>query len=214
VTICIAMKNLILVIIVFLLLIFPASGQPQREQEKWKLVEQKGDIKVYSKTVADSRIKALKAECVLNANASEVVALLLDVKAAEKWVCHTKSCSLVKKISDTEIYYYTEVSLPWPLDNRDFVTHLTVSEDPATNTVTVNSPAVSGWVPAKEGVVRVNHSKSSWIIRPAGEGKVMVEYALQVDPGGHIPAWVVNSFACQGPVETFTKMKKLLKSGN
>ncbi|WAC12594.1 START domain-containing protein [Dyadobacter pollutisoli] len=206
------MKNLILVIIAFFLPIFPATGQPHREQADWKLVERKGDIKVYAKAVADSKIKALKAECILNASAAEVVALLLDVKAAEKWVCHTKSCSLVRKISETEIYYYTEVSLPWPLDNRDFVTHLTVSEDPVTKIVTVNAPAVSGWVPIKKGIVRVSHSKSSWIIKPMGEGKVTVEYALQVDPGGHIPACVVNTFACQGPVETFTNMKKELRS--
>ncbi|MEO6287574.1 MAG: START domain-containing protein [Dyadobacter sp.] len=207
------MKNLVLIIIAFCLLISPVSGQVGREPEKWKLVERKGDIKVYVKTVADSRIKALKAECLLNASTAEVVALLLDVKAAEKWVCNTKSCSLVRKISETEIYYYTEVSLPWPLDNRDFVTHLTVSEDPVTKIVTVHAPAVSGWVPVKKGIVRIHHSKSLWMIKPVGVGKVMVEYSLQVDPGGHIPAWVINSFACQGPVETFSNMKKELTAG-
>jgi hypothetical protein len=204
------MKNLILVIITFYFPIFSTRGQSPGELEKWKLIEKTDGIKVYSKAVPDSKIKALRAECMLDASVAQVVALLLDVKAVEKWVCHTKSCTLIKKVSETEIYYHTEVNLPWPLDNRDFVTHLKISEDPLTKIVTVHAPAVPGWIPEKKGIVRVNHSKSLWLIKPIGEHKVMVEYTLQVDPGGHIPACVVNTFAIQGPIETFTNMKKLL----
>ncbi len=181
-------------------------------QAGWKRAAARDGIQVYVKTVADSKIKAMKAECVLDADVEEVIALLLDVKAAEQWVCHTKSCRLIKKVSDTELFYHTEVSLPWPLDNRDFVTHLKVLRDAKTNDVAVEAPAVPGIVPVREGIVRITRSINRWLIRPLPNGKVWIEYTLQVDPGGNIPAHVVNMFACRAPIETFQNMRKMLRA--
>src|SRR6202012_1875709 len=104
----------------------------------------------------------------LNATPSQVVALVMDVNTAPDWVYHVKSAKLVKQVSVSELYYYSEVSLPWPATNRDFVAHLTVSQDPATRIVTADGPAVPGFVPVKKGIVRVNESVGKWVIPPIG----------------------------------------------
>jgi hypothetical protein len=108
------------------------------------------------------------------------------------------------------LFYHTEVSLPWPLDNRDFVTHLKVSRDPKNDVVMVDAPAVPGITPVRKGIVRVQHSVNRWLLRPLPNGKVGVEYTLQVDPGGHIPPHIVNMFACRAPIETFQRMRDVL----
>jgi hypothetical protein len=180
-------------------------------QADWKFVTEKEGIRVYSRSVTGSKIKALKVECALNASLSALVKLLLDVPATVEWVYHTKSCVLLKQVSPSELYYYSEVSLPWPLENRDFVAHVKVTQDEASKTVTVNAPAIPGWVAGKRGIVRVNHSLGYWTIRPLGPGRIKVEYSLQVDPGGVIPAWAVNLLSSQGPVESFIKMRQRLQ---
>lgn len=179
-------------------------------QAGWRRVAARDGIKVYAKTVPDSKIKAMKAECVLDADVDEVIALLLDVNAAEQWVCHTKSCRLIKRVSDTELLYHTEVSLPWPLDNRDFVTHLRVIRSENSPITTIEAPAIPGIMPVREGVVRISTSINRWVLHPLPSARVRVEYTLQVDPGGHIPAHVVNMFACRAPIETFQNMRKVL----
>ena len=180
-------------------------------QADWKRVAVRDGIKVYAKTIPDSKVKAMKAECTLDAGVEEIIALLLDVDAAERWVCHTKSCKLIRRVSDTELFYHTEVSLPWPLDNRDFVTHLRVIKHEKSDVVTIEAPAVPGVLPSREGIVRISGSVNRWLIRPLPNGKAWVEYMLQVDPGGHIPAHVVNMFACRAPIETFQNMRKILR---
>lgn len=179
-------------------------------QVEWKRVAVRNGIKVYAKTAPDSKIKAMRAECELDVGVDEVVALLLDVQAAKRWVCHTKSCKIIKKVSDTELLYHTEVSLPWPLDNRDFVTHLRVMRNENSPIVTIEAPAIPGIMPVREGVVRVNSSINRWVLHPLPNARVRVEYTLQVDPGGHIPAHIVNMFACRAPIETFQNMRKVL----
>lgn len=196
----------IIIFLSFYFHIIPVSGQSE-----WKLIKEDTGIKVFSKTVPDSKIKAIKAELILKASASQLVALLLDVNTATEWVFHTKSCVLIRKISDSELYYYSEVSLPWPLENRDFVAHIKVFQDPKTKVVTVDAPAVPGWMAAKNGIVRISHSVGLWIITPIDKERIKLEYSLQVDPGGVIPAWVVNTFAAQGPIESFKKMQVQLK---
>lgn len=199
------MRYLILALVALYLCVTQAIAQAE-----WKRVAARDGIKVYAKGVRDSKIKAMKAECTLHADVEEVIALLMDVEAAGQWVCHTKSCKLIKRVSDTELFYHTEVSLPWPLDNRDFVTQLKVLRDEANGVVTVDAPAVPGIVPVREGIVRVSRSINRWMIRPLPNGQACVEYILQVDPGGHIPAHVVNMFACRAPIETFQNMRKVL----
>lgn len=179
-------------------------------QKSWNLISEKDGIKVYSKAVETSKVKAVRVECFMKSSASQLVHLLMDLPVASEWVSHTKSCTLVKKISPSELFYYSEVGLPWPLENRDFVAHIKVTQDPDTKIVTVNAPAVPGWVAEKKGIVRITHSIGHWVITPLQQDQVKVEYTLQVDPGGIIPAWMVNMLAAQGPTESFKNMRKQL----
>ena len=180
-------------------------------QYQWKLNSESDGIKVYSSSVPDSKIHAIKVECEFNASASQLVAVLLDVKTGADWVYHTKSASLIKQVSPSELYYYSEVDIPWPVQNRDFVAHLTVTQNKETKVVTVDGPAVDGLVDHKNGIVRINHSKGKWVITPKSDKLINVSYTLQVDPGGAIPAWLVNLFSSEGPLHSFRLLRSQLK---
>jgi hypothetical protein len=177
-------------------------------QSDWKLSAEKDGIKVYTSKVPDSKIKAIKVECEIKASESQLVALLMDVNSSADWIYHTKSCTLIKQVSPSELYYYSEINLPWPAANRDFVAHLTVNQDPVTKVVTIDGPAVSGMVNQKKGVVRVTDSQGLWIITPRGFDKVKVDYTLHTDPAGNLPSWLVNMFATDGPMQVFENMRQ------
>lgn len=191
----------------FLMFLF----QPVFSQKDWKLSKEKENIKIYTSSVPNSNVKAIKVECEFKAKASEFVSLLLDVENSADWVYHTKSAKLIKRVSPAELYYYSEVSVPWPVQNRDFVAHLTVSQHPVTKLVTVDGPAVSGFVPEKKGVVRIAHSIGKWSILPVSGDRIKVEYMLHVDPGGSLPTWLVNLFATDGPLHIFKELKVQLQ---
>ncbi|MDB5141589.1 MAG: hypothetical protein JWQ66_302 [Mucilaginibacter sp.] len=197
------------VIFIFLLLVLKMSSASA--QNYWKLNTEKEGIKIYTSMVPDSKIKAIKVECNLNATPSQLVALIMDVNTATDWVYHVKSAKLVKQISPAELYYYSEVSLPWPAANRDFVAHLTVSQNPDTKVVTIDGPAVPGLVPVKKGIVRIDNSIGKWIITPLGPDQVNVEYSIHVDPGGALPSWLVNMFATEAPLKIFQSLKMQLQ---
>jgi len=195
------MRKILLSILLLLAMQFGVSGQGT-----WKLNTEKDGIKIYTSEIPDSKIKAIKVECEVQATPAQLVAVLMDVNNSAEWVYHTKSCTLIKQVSPSELYYYSEVNLPWPAANRDFVAHLTVSQNPVTKVIEIDGPAVPGFVPVKKGVVRIDHSNGKWLITPCGD-HIKVEYALHVEPGGTIPAWMVNMFATDGPMQIFKKLK-------
>lgn len=200
------MRTIIIYAVLLLMGLQKASAQ-----QNWQLSTETAGIKVFNSTVADSKVKALKVECEFNATLSQLVTVLLDVKTCPQWVYHTRSCELLKQVSPSELYYYSEISIPWPAENRDFVAHLIVKQDPETKVVYIDGPAVPGFVPLKKGIVRIDHSTGKWVLTPTANNHVKVIYTLQVDPGGNIPAWLVNMFAAEGPTQSFKALKLQLQ---
>jgi len=137
---------------------------PASAQSVWELSIEKDGIKIYTCQMHDSKVKAIKVETLLNATTSQVVAVVMDVNASTEWVYHVKRSAIVKQVSPFELYYYAEVSLPWPAANRDFVAHLTVTQNPDTKVVTIDGPAVPGLVPVKKGIVRIENSIGRWVL--------------------------------------------------
>lgn len=176
-------------------------------QQNWKLSEDNQGIKIYTRPISNSKIKSIKVECTLQAGTSQLLAAIMDIQTCGEWVYSSKKNVLVKQISPLDLIYYSEVAVPWPVENRDYVVHIRAQQDPQTKVVTVNSPCIPGYVEEKQGIVRISQSIAKWTIIPNGKNQVKVEYILEVDPMGTIPAWLVNLFATKGPYETFKKLK-------
>jgi ribosome-associated toxin RatA of RatAB toxin-antitoxin module len=182
------------------------------KQQTWQLQSDDDGIRLYTATApGEGKIKPIKLECTFNATPAQLVAVLMDIKSYTQWVYHTKSAAVIKQAGPTDLYYYSEVNVPWPGKNRDFVSHITVTQDPATKVITIDAPNVPGMAPEKENVYRTTNSKGKWIITPDGNDKAKVIYYLQVDAGGDAPAWLVNLFITDGPRDTFKKLRKQLQ---
>jgi START domain len=198
-----------LILLVFMLC---ASTVIVHAQANWELKKEGDGIKVYNRSVPDSRIKVIKVTCLLDASLSQLTALLLDVNAHEKWVYNSKTSSIVKQIKPNQIIYYSEIDMPGTIANRDVVVEMTITQNHATKVMTVRAYSVDQYIPVMKNKVRIPLSKVDWTITPIEKKKLSVEYVAQADPGGDIPAWLVNTFSTKGPFETFKNLKELVTS--
>jgi ribosome-associated toxin RatA of RatAB toxin-antitoxin module len=180
-------------------------------QDEWTFKTQSDGIKIYSNEKSGSKVKPVKVECTFNATPVQLAAVLLDVKNYPDWIYKTKQTSLIKQVSATDLYYYSELTMPWPAQNRDFAAHITATQNPETKVITVEAPSVAGMVPEKDGVTRVKKSNGKWVLTPVGNDKVNVTYYLQIEPDGAAPAWLINMFVSDGPMQSFKKLKTQLQ---
>jgi hypothetical protein len=176
-------------------------------QDGWKLKTDKDEVQVYMKAEETSSYKSVKTVTTMRTTLSAVSAILLDVLKTPDWVYGTKQCSLLKKESPTSLFYYAEMGMPWPVSNRDFVIRISLSQNPQTKVVTVIATNLPTYIPEKDGIVRIQRSSGRWTISPVGNGMVRVEYILQIDPGGSLPASIVNMFSYNGPFQSFKNLR-------
>lgn len=178
-----------------------------KSQEDWNELKDKNGIKVFARKTQNSKFHELKIECEFEGRISQLAATLLDVDNHPRWAYNTVSTRILKA-SATDIIFYTELELPWPFENRDVVAHMTLTQNFENKVMTVISQNVDDYIPVEKSIVRVKYSKVTWTVTPLNNARFKVEYRLQMDPGGSIPAWLLNLFISKGPFESFTKLKE------
>lgn len=200
------MKNILHYIsLLFVVLLYAAPTA--LAAEKWELKKEEDGIKIYTRTVANSPYKALRAAFSMKGTADILEDILLDISRQKDWVYSTKASSTVSRNGAHELIYYSEKSMPWPITNRDAVIRITVNRSSAG--MLVSAVSVDGVVPAKEGIIRVPFSKVTWKVTANGDNMLNIDYEAIVDPGGSLPAWVVNMFSTKGPLETFKSLRAI-----
>jgi len=185
--------------------------QPVKSQEGWTLKKDKNGIKVFSRKNKDFKFDELKVETLFDGKISQLAAVIFDIKNQKSWVYKTAKSELLKTVTATDIFYYTEIEVPWPLNNRDMAVHMTVKQNPQTKIMTIVAKNEEDYLPAKKDKVRIKYSNATWIATPVSHSQYKVEYRIQFDPGDDVPAWILNLFSTAGPYESFINLKEKLK---
>jgi hypothetical protein len=180
-------------------------------QYNWKLDKEKDGIQIYFSETAASKFKSVKVECTLEGNYDKLIGILTNVDHYKDWVYKTKTSRLLKKPSANELYYYTETSLPWPMLNRDVVIHVEIEKDSQLRFIKVTSINEPHYLAVIPGKVRVPHLLIDWYATMPTPKTIHIVYIFEINPGGDLPAWMVNLFADKGPYETFKKLAEILK---
>jgi len=194
-------------IITFLLCL---TGLAAMAQPEWHLKKDEDGIKVYTGETPNSNFKSIKVDCIINTTVPQIIACLCDMSIQTEWVYNSKSAKLVKKIKDNEFEFYSEVNVPWPGTNRDYIAHITIVQQ-SPQLTTIDSHSEPSAVPEKDGLVRVKKSTAHWELTPVNKQAVHIVYTLTFDPAGAVPAWLINLFLTKGPFETFKKLKEEVK---
>jgi ribosome-associated toxin RatA of RatAB toxin-antitoxin module len=187
------------------------AGQSFAQKNGWVLQKNEKGIAVYMRNAENSDFKELKSVQVLKTSLSSIVALLNDWDTYPQWVYRCGKSNTIKKISDTEVIHYQSVVAPWPVDNRDFVVDVKLVQDPVTKVINIKSENKPDYIPEVPDHIRMREFKASWVLVPLKDGTVEVTYQLLVNPGGYVPAWIINLAVVDGPFETALNLSEWVK---
>jgi len=179
--------------------------------EKWVLEKDKDNIKVWTRDTETSSFKSFKAITIVNASVVQLASVLNDVGAYPEWMANLESTEILKEISENECYYYFEVEAPWPVSNRDNVAHFKLTNNYDTKGFEVTVTGQPDYIPEKQDIVRIPKSIGTWQFTPISERETEVVFVYAADPGGKLPAWVINIFIVDGPFKTLSNLKEFVK---
>ena len=197
------LRNGIILTAILFLLFFETKGQ------EWKLAKVKSGVTVYTREADGSPIKEFKANKDFNAPLHQVKEAILDIENYSNWYDHCKTAEVVKTGADGSMIYYVEYSMPFPFNNRDVVSELTVTE--SDKEIMINLTQKEGIVDEKDGIIRMPVAKGVWKLTKIDDQHTQVLHQYLGDPAGNIPGGIVNMFLVAGPINTLTKLEELLK---
>lgn len=103
--------------------------------------------------------------------------------------------------------------MPWPVTDRDLVAGNFIHPPAKNGRVTIEVHSLKDYLPESKGYVRIPFSEATWDILPIAGDKIKITCIFRVDPGGAIPAWLVNATIATGPYNSFMKLCEILNQG-
>ena len=187
----------------------PLSGQ-----NNWTLQKEKDGIKISNRHAQASQFNDIRVELDLPGNTEQLAAILLDVNQYKEWGYATKKSALVRQLAPDKLIYYTEIEVPWPATNRCFYANFELKKDLTGHSIQVVAVNFPGYGPVSKDLLEVPFTKGVWNINMISPRAIHVDYILELNPGGSLPAWVLNLFSNKGPMETFEKLRKKMSALN
>ena len=202
------------IVTVLILFSFCFTGLLNAEQSPWQLRETHEGIPVYTRKVAGSPILEYKANVIVDAPMSKVIALFEDENQIRRWYYQCVLSKLVENDGPKQKVIYLILHLPWPVAARDFIFKRSRSEDPAKGTITYTLTALPDRLPLVKGMIRVQSIKSSWVFKSLAQGQTELFFQQHTDPAGSIPASLINKIGVDTPYYSLRNFRRLFTGKN
>lgn len=199
--------------VLVLMCVFGLNFSAHAGDYKWKKVSEKKGITVYKKKVKDSKLFAFKGEGVIDAPILHLLTILSDVDIRKKWMPKLADVQMLNLISPDERVEYARIDMPWPLNDRYFITHgkaLMEGDSLILDSRSVDFPNFT--IPNHKFVKGIIH-KSIFKLTPMENGKkTLFDIEVYSDPKGYIPGWVVNYFQKRWAYEFISNGREQVKT--
>lgn len=185
-----------------------AFGQNQEllSDEGWVQKKGKHNIKIYSKKLANYKVKAFKAVGRIEENTDAVYNTIMDIEKYSEWY---PDCAFGRVLQEDGQKQTRQIvyDLPWPFDARGAVMHVVSRREG--DSILIEMINAADYLPEQKKIVRIPRTEGYWLLMPE-EGGTMVTYCAVGEAPG-VPTWVVNLFVFDGPIEALNNLRQMAK---
>ena len=176
----------------------------------WQLRLNKEEILVYTRRVENSPIVEFKANVIVNEPLEKVVRFFEDEKNMTNWYYQCVRAEVVRKKSIGEKMFYFVINLAWPVSDRDCVFNQIKSLDSGSGAVSYTLCALPDDLPKQRGKIRVLSLNATWRFTPLKGGRTEIYFQQHRNPGGSIPALLVNKLSVEIPFNCLKNLRQMI----
>lgn len=178
-------------------------------ENEWKLSLEKDNISVFTREVEFSNFDEFLAEAKMTGTIEDFKRIITDIENYSDWVPDCKSIEILENPNPNNITYHMKLKVPFPFTKRDIVQQIILNESENKLEVLIyNHP---NKVKEEKKYVRMLKAYGKWTIQEVSKREISVRFQYFADPGGDIPAWLVNSFIVKNPHKSLVNMRKLME---
>ncbi|MBY5991442.1 START domain-containing protein [Ferrimonas balearica] len=185
-----------------------ADEKPLEQEAGWQKARERSGIQVYRRDAPDTPFKEFMAVAEISASVEAVLAVLQDVEIGVEWVENVEQMRLLEQIDADRSLTYTYSEAPWPVADRDAVVLNHYIHDTETGQVRLEQKGLPEAIEPVKGAVRVPRLESLWVLTPVSPTVTRVHYRVLTDPGGRLPAWLINQVTVSQPYHTLRGLRE------
>lgn len=192
-----------------------ASLRGTASYKDWTLVknDSRKNIKIYIKQEEGKRNHSFKIDMLADAPMSAIARVYFDIENYPRWLWQVRDAKLLKRVSDSEYYYYLVHDAPVTLPDRDIVMNAHIEPyNHKRGFMALTLKAVPEYLPEKPPLVRMLAEDMVVKIYPISTEQSRVEIEGYFDPGGVAPVWAINAVQRQAPYFTMIGLQRMAES--
>lgn len=193
-----------------LCLISITTALSAQDADKWEYKGEQDHIKIYHQRTPG--LLHIKLETSLKAPMAGIATMFSDVSTYTDWGYKIVEARLLRRVSDTEMYYYARYDFPWPIADRDIILHSKMEQNPTTRAITITNTPSPDYLPVTKDVQRIKNTTTKWLFIPGNGGWVYTQQQISTDSAEGVPDWLVKLTADTGPRETAKGVRRVLSS--
>ena len=178
-------------------------------EEEWKLRKDEDGIQVYTRDRKGTDFLEYKGLVQLKTDIATLTAVLQDIDNFTNWLPFSDSTRILQNDLPGKLIYYAITDAPWPASDRDGIYSNTFPPTPhGEGPYVIKIDALPDYLPENEDCVRVQEAEGFWKFEALSPDTVKVTYQVLTQPGGSLPAWLVNMSIVKVPFETLTGLRQ------
>lgn len=177
----------------------------------WELEKDKNGVQVFTRSKPESLLKEFKGTIKINAGQEVLLSAFKNIENYDQWMPDVVETKVIE-MTDNQHQHYVKLDMPWPVTDRDGVYQFTYE------TTTAGSTRISVIAtPDKEEIhqksIRIPYATGLWLLDYVDDQVTQVTYQMHADPGGSLPAWLINSSVVDTPYNTLVNLKAYIENG-
>jgi hypothetical protein len=197
--------------IFFIAVIYTFAIPADLSAQEWKFIKERDGIKVYTRNEENNPVKSYKGEVDMKTDMTRLRKVIGSIDSFDWWDENIKEIKVLDYQKEKLIKYYLVYDVPWPLEDRDLCVEAHITNDSVTGKRMVMATPLLNVIPENPDKVRIKNYWQSWTMEPAENGIVHIKLEGSVDPGGSIPAWIINMVITDTPLNIIKKVRDIVE---
>ena len=101
--------------------------------------------------------------------------------------------------------------MPWPVTDRDLVSHVIWRQNPETLVVTMQGNATTDKLEESDGIVRLTAAQVNWQLTALENSSVKVVLEAHINPASLLPSWITNRLLVDSPYNSMEGLRQRVK---